>query len=259
MNIPSPEPKLPSLIGKVCVLTGASGDLGFEIAKILARRGAELILPTRNQSKSDCMINALRAFCPEALLHPYMPLDLASAKSIDGFARFVLRGSKKIDILINNAGVLVPNSSADRDANYAINYEGTVRMMAALHEGMADDARIVNVGSGIDRFVHRRIINPVQSYAISKNALHINTSQCARNPSRREGLSYVSCEPGLINTSLYRSAGWIGTAATLAAPIIGHSAVKAAQIVAFSAASEKVRNGDHISPILIGCGWPVIE
>src|SRR5580704_13145140 len=85
---------IPSQVGRRAVITGANSGIGFEAALELARKGAELILPARTQSKADDAAARILEQVPNAKLHPQIHpeiLDLAEQASVHAFANRVIQ------------------------------------------------------------------------------------------------------------------------------------------------------------------------
>lgn len=98
---------IPSQQGKTILITGGNSGLGLEAAKVLSRKGAHVIIAVRNLNKGNDAVEAIQKENPNAKLD-LMILDLADFNSIRKFsANFHLKYSK-INILINNAGVMAP-------------------------------------------------------------------------------------------------------------------------------------------------------
>ena len=97
--------QIPDQTGRVAVVTGANSGLGYETALALARKGAQVVMGCRNAAKSEAAVQAIRAAAPGALLTP-LPLDLADLASVRRFAAAVLAGGLRLDLLVNNAGVM---------------------------------------------------------------------------------------------------------------------------------------------------------
>lgn len=93
------------LSGKVALVTGASGGLGAETARALAQAGARVILAARDTAKAESVADTIRQSSDSARAS-VLPLDLASLKSVRGFADLLLAGHDRLDILVNNAGVM---------------------------------------------------------------------------------------------------------------------------------------------------------
>jgi NAD(P)-dependent dehydrogenase (short-subunit alcohol dehydrogenase family) len=98
---------VPDLSQKLVVVTGGSDGIGLALAELLARAGAELVLPVRNPAKGAAASDRLRAKVPAARLR-LASLDLASLDSVAAFADAMNDEGRPIDLLINNAGVMAP-------------------------------------------------------------------------------------------------------------------------------------------------------
>src|SRR5438046_5658635 len=96
---------IPDQSGRVAVVTGANGGLGLETARELARKGAHVVMAVRNQQKAQEAVMDITASVPDASLEP-VSLDLASQGSVREAAEEILRGHERVDLLVNNAGVM---------------------------------------------------------------------------------------------------------------------------------------------------------
>ncbi len=95
---------IPSLQGRLAVVTGANSGIGWHTALELARAGAEVILASRTEAKGRDAVDRIRQQLPEARARAEV-LDLASLRSVQSFAARI-DGEVKLDLLINNAGVM---------------------------------------------------------------------------------------------------------------------------------------------------------
>lgn len=103
----SSDVAVPHLSGKLAVVTGASDGLGLRLAHRLARAGAEVIMPVRNERKGSAAIASIMEAVPGATVSTCR-LDLASLQSVADLAADLLSADRPIHILINNAGVMTP-------------------------------------------------------------------------------------------------------------------------------------------------------
>lgn len=103
-----------SLTGKTAIITGANSGIGLETAMVFAARGARVILAVRNTEKGQSAREAIWNTNPEAQVE-VMPLDLADLESVRFFAESFRSRYDKLDLLINNAGVMTPPYSKTRD------------------------------------------------------------------------------------------------------------------------------------------------
>jgi NAD(P)-dependent dehydrogenase (short-subunit alcohol dehydrogenase family) len=127
------------------VITGASSGIGFEAARVLAQRGARLILGCRDQAKARDAVTRITALAPGADI-AVVPLDLASLDSVHAAAGQI--GSCRIDLLINNAGVMVPPLSRTAEGfelQFGTNHLGHFALTNLLLEHVS--GRVVTVTS----------------------------------------------------------------------------------------------------------------
>ena len=135
---------IPDLAGRRAIVTGASGGLGYETARALARAGAEVVLAVRSRERGAAARDRILADRPEAALS-VEALDLASLRSVDAFAGRMTAADRPIHILVNNAGVMaVPTRELTEDGferqigtNFLGHFALTGRLLPLLMAGKA--------------------------------------------------------------------------------------------------------------------------
>jgi NAD(P)-dependent dehydrogenase (short-subunit alcohol dehydrogenase family) len=139
------------LSGKTVVVTGASAGLGVETARALSSVGAHVVMAVRDLDKGKRAADGIRDAVPSASLE-LAELDLASLDSVRAFTDHVLADHDRIDLLINNAGVMAPPLSYTKDGfelqigtNHLGHFVLTNRLLPAIIA--AAPARIVNLSS----------------------------------------------------------------------------------------------------------------
>jgi NAD(P)-dependent dehydrogenase (short-subunit alcohol dehydrogenase family) len=142
---------IPDQTGRVAVVTGANGGLGLEVARALAGRGAHVVMAARDQAKAQAAEASIRAQVPGASLE-LQPLDLASLASVAEAAAAILADHPRIDLLVNNAGVMGISERRTDDGfemQLAVNHLGHFALTARLVEALlrSGDARVVSVTS----------------------------------------------------------------------------------------------------------------
>ena len=145
---------MPSLDGKIAIVTGANSGLGYYTARDLARRGARTIMACRSMDRAESARDALLA----ELDHPeieVMELDLANLGSVRAFADAFQEKFDKLDLLINNAGIMaIPRrETADGfEMQIGVNHLGhfalTGNLLDMLESVHGAKSRVVNVSSG---------------------------------------------------------------------------------------------------------------
>lgn len=145
----------PSQKGKIAIVTGANDGIGFETALGLVSKGTKLIMACRNPEKAENAIALIKNEFPEAELS-FIQLDLNSLKSVRTFADEFKRTHKKLDILINNAGIMVPPFSKTDDgfeSQMGVNYFAHFLLTGLLIKELnsADNGRVVSLSSVVHK------------------------------------------------------------------------------------------------------------
>ncbi len=185
------------------LVTGANRGLGFEMARQLLVRGDRVVAACRQPGKALDLVR-LAGEHP-GRLH-VLPVDLASVRTIDELARQVGALDLDVDLLINNAGMLVEHErfgSIDgkslRDS-FAVNAEGPFLLAQALNAHLADGAKIVNLSSTLASIAQTdSLYSP--SYAMSKAALNMAT-RLLSIALRERGIVVVAISPGWVRTDM---------------------------------------------------------
>jgi NAD(P)-dependent dehydrogenase (short-subunit alcohol dehydrogenase family) len=146
---------IPDQTGRVAVVTGATSGLGLATARVLARAGALVVLGVRNTTKGDQAAATIRSQAPGAELE-VRQLDLADLESVWEFATAVAAAHDRIDLLINNAGVMAAPRRLTKqgfESQFGTNHLGhfalTGRLLPVLVK--APRPRVVTVSSGMHR------------------------------------------------------------------------------------------------------------
>lgn len=137
---------MPSQAGRSFVITG-TGGLGYECGLALARAGGDVILAGRNATKGQQALNSIRAAVAGATIS-FELLDLASLASITAFGQRMRRTRSDLDVLINNAGVMVPPRRQMTEDGFELqigtNYLGHFALTAHLLPLLARGTRRVS-------------------------------------------------------------------------------------------------------------------
>jgi NAD(P)-dependent dehydrogenase (short-subunit alcohol dehydrogenase family) len=160
------------------IITGASSGVGFEAVLELVMSGHKVIALARSQDKLTRLLEIALGLNPDAVLYPLV-FDIVHDDYHDLQQFIQTRFEGKIDILINNAGVLVNKpftelTETDFVEMLQSNYIGHVRMIQAALPIMADGAHIVNIGS-MGAFQGSAKFGGLSAYSASKAALHTLT------------------------------------------------------------------------------------
>jgi NAD(P)-dependent dehydrogenase (short-subunit alcohol dehydrogenase family) len=146
---------VPGQGGRIAVVTGANSGIGFEAAAVLARHGAHTVLACRDAGKAEDAVARLSAAVPEASVS-VVRLDLASLESIRTAADQILAAHDRIDLLINNAGLMWPPYGKTTDGfelQFGTNHLGHFALTGLVLEAMlpVPGSRVVTVSSSSHR------------------------------------------------------------------------------------------------------------
>ncbi|TVU12897.1 hypothetical protein EJB05_46563 [Eragrostis curvula] len=210
------------------IITGATSGIGAETARVLAKRGARVVVPARSLKAAEEARARLLADCPGADV-VVLPLDLSSLASVRRFVARFLELGLPLNLLVNNAGKYADRFALSEDGvemTFATNYLGHFLLTRLLLEKMAETARetgvqgrIVNVSSTIhswfsgddavaylDRVTRRKIpYDPTRAYALSKLANVLHTRALAEKLEEMKANVTANCvHPGIVRTRLIR-------------------------------------------------------
>jgi NAD(P)-dependent dehydrogenase (short-subunit alcohol dehydrogenase family) len=201
------------LDGRHVLVTGATGGLGIETARALASVGASVTIAGRSPQKIDAALATLREGVPGASFDAE-EIDLASLASVADAAKRIVSSGRSIDLLINNAGVMMCPEGKTEDGfetQFGTNHLGHFALTAGLMPALAPGARVVTLSSGAHSYStcdlddlnwEGREYNPTLAYGQSKTANLWFASELQRRYSDR--LLAVSVHPGVIQTDLSR-------------------------------------------------------
>ena len=163
---------IPPLAGRTAVVTGANTGLGLETARALAARGAAVVLAVRVVGKGETAAADIRASAPGSDV-TIQQLDLASLASIRDAAATLHDRHERIDLLVNNAGVMSTPRSTTEDGfelQFGVNHLGHFAFTGLLLDRLlaVDGSRVVTVSSVSHRFRSRidlEDLNSTRGYA----------------------------------------------------------------------------------------------
>lgn len=185
------------------LISGANRGLGLGFVHALLARGDRVIACCRHPGRATAL-NALTGEYP-GHLH-VLPLDVAKASSIRELAHEIPLVAESIDVLINNAGVLVGGErfgALDPEAlatSFRINAMGPLLLTEALAERLADGARVANLSSVMGSIASASEFRS-PSYALSKAAQNMATAQLAHALAPR-GIVVAALHPGWVRTEM---------------------------------------------------------
>ena len=252
------ETDLPDLSGKVAVVTGANSGLGYETSRALAQRGATVVMACRNPARAEAAAAAILATHPSGKV-VLMSLDLGDLDSVRRFAEEVLARYDRLDLLVNNAGLMVPpagQTAQGFETQFGVNHLGhfalTARLIGRLNA--TPGARVVTVSSAAHRFGQigfddlnwkDRPYNAWQAYGQSKLANLLFTYELQRRlAAAGHHTRAVAAHPGYAATNLQGEGAVMRVMNRLLAQPQGMGALPSL----YAAAAPQVQGGQYFGP-----------
>jgi NAD(P)-dependent dehydrogenase (short-subunit alcohol dehydrogenase family) len=204
------------LSGKLVVITGGSAGIGIETARVLAKHGAKIVSVVRDQKKGQVAIELIKKSVPDADVELAV-LDLFDLDSVRTGSGKIAGKYPKIDLLINNAGVMAAPLSRTREGleiHLGTNFLGHFVLTKYLIDNLlkAAPSRIINLTSSAHRlspfrlddpFFEKEEYNKMVAYGQSKTASVLFALELDRRYKDR-GVRATAVHPGLIDTELGR-------------------------------------------------------
>jgi NAD(P)-dependent dehydrogenase (short-subunit alcohol dehydrogenase family) len=205
------------LFGKIIIVTGANSGIGFEAAKALSQKGAQVISAVRNEQKGESAIESIQKEYPQASLK-VMKLDLADLASIREFANTFRKQFASLDTLINNAGVMVPPYQLTKDGfelQFGSNHLGHFALTGLLLPLLkkTPKSRVISLSSiahrggsiFFDNLDGSKGYKAMEFYRQSKLATLLFAKELDQRL-KQHGISTISlaCHPGISTTNLFK-------------------------------------------------------
>lgn len=210
---------IPEQSGRVAVVTGANSGIGFETARMLAARGAHVVLACRSAEKGEAALEKIRAEAPSGAVE-LMLLDLSDLDSVAAFVDAFAAAHQRLDLLIDNAGVMVPPFGRTKqgfETQFGTNHLGhfalTLRLLPLLEK--TPGSRVVVVSSTAqnigridfeDLNWERRSYRAWRAYGQSKLANIMFALELSRRlAAQGSGIVVTAAHPGYTATDLQRN------------------------------------------------------
>ena len=254
---------VPDQTGRVALVTGANAGLGLETAAVLAERGARVVVAVRDLGKGETAVGEIERRTPNADV-ALQQLDLSSLASVRTAADELRAAYPRIDLLINNAGVMYPPKQTTADGfelQFGTNHLGHFALTGLLldHLLQVEGSRVVTVASiahNIQAGIHfddlqwERSYNRVAAYGQSKLANLMFTYELQRRLAATQTPTVaVAAHPGISNTELMRhipGSGLPGFSAL--AGLVTNSPAVGALATLRAATDPEVRGGQYYGP-----------
>jgi NAD(P)-dependent dehydrogenase (short-subunit alcohol dehydrogenase family) len=254
--------------GRMAVVTG-TGGLGFEVAHALTRAGADVVIAGRDSRKGAEAVARIRSDVAAAKVR-FEALDLASLASVARFAERLGKDQQRLDLLVNNAGVMVPperRETADGfelqfDTNHLGHFALTGHLLPLLRA--SDGARVVSVSSVAarsgsvdwDDWNATASYSAMPVYARSKIACLMFALELGRR-SVAAGwkISSIAAHPGVARTELLHNGpgrGSMHSRVRSLLPFLFQPAAEGALPLLFAATSPNARAGGYYGPDRLG-------
>ena len=249
--------------GRVAIVTGANSGLGYETAKALAGHGAHVVIASRNQQKAEAAKQALLIDLPDASLE-VITVDLAELSTIEMFADTFAERHDRLDLLINNAGIMMVPKGLTADgfeSQLGTNHLGHFALTGRLFERLAstDEARVVTVSSlahrsgtiDFDDLMSDQSYRPKAAYSRSKLANLLFAFELRRRCQAAEvDVMSVAAHPGVSSTELgdHLLANIFMQPLKLLAKVALQDAAAGAQPTLRAATDPSVTGGEYFGP-----------
>ncbi|WYZ42100.1 hypothetical protein EsH8_V_000995 [Colletotrichum jinshuiense] len=215
----------------VFIVTGSSGGLGKELAKILYSKNAKVYLAARSETKTMAVVSELKELYPESRGHcEYLHLDLSDLTTIKQSAQNFLDKESRLDVLWNNAGVMTPPQGSKTAQGYELQLGVNVlgpflfthvlrpALSAAAKDAPKDSVRVVWLSSGTAAGAPKPAVDfsninyakdegAWTKYSRSKAGNVVIAAEFARRTAG-EGIISMSVDPGVYLTDLQRTMPW---------------------------------------------------
>jgi len=264
---------IPDQDDRVAVVTGANSGLGYQVALRLAIAGSKVVLACRDRGKAEAAQASIRTLVPAADVS-LLELDLADLASVARFADTFSSQHDRLDLLVNNAGLMAVDESRTKDGfetQLGVNHLGHFALTARLLPVIltTPGARIASMSSLGHRGGHldlddlmfeRRGYNRWQAYFQSKLANLLFTAELQRRLSEAGTAIAVAAHPGVARTNLGSQGHGITNRLTrIGMPITAPSAAAGALPMLRAATDPDVLGGQFYGPRWMLVGHPALE
>jgi len=254
--------KVGSQKGRVAIVTGANIGLGFETTKALAQKGATVVMACRNAKKANMARESILKENPQADLH-VLSLDLSQLSSVSSFVSVFLTQFNQLDLLINNAGIMIPPYSETVDgfeSQMGTNYFSHFRLTGLLLDVLekTKGSRIVTLSSiahrqgkiHFDDMHFKKRYSSMGAYQQSKLACLMFSYELDRKLRKKNFQTIsVAAHPGVSNTNLgHNIPAPVAFLLKPLWPIFAHTPDKGAQPSLLAALGTNVKGGDFFGP-----------
>jgi NAD(P)-dependent dehydrogenase (short-subunit alcohol dehydrogenase family) len=249
--------------GVVAVVTGANSGIGYETARALAAKGARVVLACRSSDRGSDAESRIRAAVPGADVR-FKALDLASLASVEAFAKEFVAEESRLDLLCNNAGIMMPPLGRTADGfelQFGTNHLGHFALTGRLLDPIraSGRARVICVSSlahfsgrlNFDDLNWQRSYNAISAYGRSKLANLLFTRELHRR-FEAAGIAALAAaaHPGSTRTNLQQH--WKLMEGLV--KVFSQGAADGALPTLYAGTASDVRGGEYFGPSgFMGC------
>lgn len=257
---------VPDQTGRRIVITGANSGIGFEATRVLARKGARVVMACRSRDRGEAAAEKLHNEEGSDLDLAVVWLDLGDLESVRSLPDRLGSDDRPIDVLVNNAGVMaIPRLETEDgfEQQFGVNHLGHFALTGVLFDELAPDARVVTVSSGVHERgeIHFEDLHGEESYskwdayAQSKLANLLFAYELDRRLEETgSDITSVGVHPGYADTRLQtRGPELSGSRVRKAAmglfnTVFAQSAADGALPTLYAAAAPDVDGGEYYGP-----------
>ena len=242
------------MTGKTIVITGGTSGIGQAAAEKLAGMGARVVLVARDKTRGEVALARLRERGPSAA-HGIHYADLSRIAEMKRVAGEIAAAEPRIDVLINNAGGIVPRRTVTQDGfemTFATNHLAYFVLTNGLLERLiaSAPARVVNTASDAHKFgaldfgdlQTEKNYKMFRTYGVSKLCNILFTRELARRLAGT-GVTANSVHPGFVSTRLGDQDGGFAKYAAWFIKMFGRSPEKGAETIVYLASSDALTKG----------------
>ncbi|GCE64875.1 hypothetical protein OMCYN_00798 [cyanobiont of Ornithocercus magnificus] len=272
---------IPDQTGRIVLVTGANCGLGLETCRALLKRGATVLMGCRSRSRGETARSMLMSTRQSGAVD-LLDLDLSDLESVRRCAALVTEQYGRLDLLVNNAGIMAPPRTLSRqgyELQFAVNHLGhmalTLAVLPLMEQRLA--ARVVCVTSGAQYFgkiswndIHsEKRYRRYEAYSQSKLANVMFALELNRREQHRgSGIACLAAHPGFSRTELQLKAvassnAWHESILYRLMDPLFQSAAMGALPQLYAATAGTAKGGEHYGPASLGgirgfpkC-WPV--
>ena len=265
-----PDRDIPDLSGRVIIVTGGNVGLGLESIRQFAKHNpAHIYLAARSKEKAEAAIDQIKASDPSSAPISFLSLDLSSFDSIAAAARAFNACQSRLDILLNNAGIMMTAEGQTKEGyeiQFGTNHMGHALLIQLLLPVLQETAksnpetRVINLSSASELFAPTDIYkldelktkmthrSTQARYSISKIANIHYTSALAH---RYTDIKFISLHPGMVATNLHHNASgmFLKPFLNLAFSAFAAPAHRGALNQLWASVSPDVKTGEYYAPV----------